>query len=199
MRSQPLSANSMSTSPTARHSTANAQLSLFSELTDAELGDHLIGEPIDDRIDHTHTTGTQDPGTLEPPSSDDGRDVEQGESAPSGGLRSTGVDGEPAIRVDGGSEDGLPVRVGDRDEGMGVSPGRGRPAPTVVRSGDARPAPTLARDLRITPAHGVGVGSLKQKAQANLAAIRALKTIETGNRPATPQEKAALVKYTGWG
>jgi N12 class adenine-specific DNA methylase len=43
------------------------------------------------------------------------------------------------------------------------------------------------------------VGSLKQKAQANLAAIRTLKTIEAENRPATPEEKAALVKYTGWG
>ena len=43
------------------------------------------------------------------------------------------------------------------------------------------------------------MGSLKQKAQANLAAIRALKTIEAENRPATPEEKAALVKYSGWG
>jgi N12 class adenine-specific DNA methylase len=40
---------------------------------------------------------------------------------------------------------------------------------------------------------------LKQKAQANLAAIRTLKTIEAENRPATPEEKAVLVKYTGWG
>ncbi|MGH9666912.1 MAG: hypothetical protein ACRD9L_21015, partial [Bryobacteraceae bacterium] len=56
-----------------------------------------------------------------------------------------------------------------------------------------------ARDLRITSAHGIGEGGLKQKAQANLAAIRALKTIEAENRPATPEEKALLVKYTGWG
>ena len=69
----------------------------------------------------------------------------------------------------------------------------------VVRSSDPRPAPTLARDLRITSAHGIGEGSLKQKAQANLAAIRTLKTIEAENRPATPEEKAVLVKYTGWG
>ena len=116
--------------------------------------------------------------------------LDQGESASAGGFRSTGVDGEPAIRVDGGSEDGLPIRVGDRDEGMGVPPGRGGPAPVVVRSSDPRPASTLARDLRITSAHGIGEGSLKQKAQANLAAIRTLKTIEAENRPATPEEKA---------
>ena len=125
--------------------------------------------------------------------------LDQRESASAGDLRSTGVDGEPAIRVDGGSEDGLPIRVGDRDEGMGVPPGRGGSAPVVVRSSDPRPAPTLARDLRITSAHGIGEGSLKQKAQANLAAIRTLKTIEAENRPATPEEKAVLVKYTGWG
>jgi hypothetical protein len=40
---------------------------------------------------------------------------------------------------------------------------------------------------------------LKHKAQANLAAIRTLKIIEAQNRPATPEEKGVLVKYTGWG
>ena len=125
--------------------------------------------------------------------------LDPAESASAGDLRGPGVDGEPAIRFDGGSEDGLPTGVGDRDEGMGVSPGRGGSAPVVVRSSDPRSAPTLARDLRITTAHGIGEGSLKQKAQANLAAIRTLKTIEAENRPATPEEKAALVKYTGWG
>src|ERR1017187_3234585 len=186
-------------SRTGSQSPTSAQLSLFSETTDAELVDNLIEESIDDRNDYTHTTGTPDPGTLETPSAHDGREAGQRGSASTGGLRSTGVDGEPAIRVDGGSEDGLPIRVGDRDEGMGVSPGRGRPAPAIVRSRDPRPAPTLARDLRITSAHGIGEGSLKQKAQANLAAIRILKTVEADNRPATPEERAVLVKYTGWG
>jgi N12 class adenine-specific DNA methylase len=82
---------------------------------------------------------------------------------------------------------------------VGVSPGRGGPAGAVVRSVDAGPESTLANDLRITPAHGVGEGSLKQKAQANLAAIRTLKTIEAENRAATAEEKVVLVKYTGWG
>ncbi len=134
-----------------------------------------------------------------PLSSDNGRETGQGKSASASGLRSAGIDGGSPIRVDGGSEDGLPIRVGNRDEGMGIPPGRGRPAPVVVRSSDARPAPTLARDLRITPAHGIGEGGLKQKAHANLAAIRTLKTIEAENRPATPEEKVQLVKYTGWG
>jgi hypothetical protein len=74
----------------------------------------------------THPTGAQDPRILEPPPAEDGRATSQWESASKGGLRSTGIDGEPALRIDGRSEDGLPIRVGDRDEGMGVSPGRGR-------------------------------------------------------------------------
>src|ERR1022692_2693178 len=189
----------MSTSRIGSPSPSSGQLNLFSEITVAELGDNLLEESIDDRSDYAHTTGTQDPGTLETPSAHDGRDAGQRESASTGGLRSTGVDGEPAIRVDGGSEDGLPIRVGDRDEGMGVSPGRGRPAPAIVRSSDPRPAPTLARDFRITSADGIGEGGLKQKAYANLVAIRTLKTIEADDRPATPEEKATLVKYTGWG
>src|ERR1700679_2326666 len=185
-------------SRTGSQSISSNQLSLFSEPTDPELVDNLIEESINARNDDTHITRTQDTGPLETPSPDDGRETGQWESTSAGGFRSTGVDGGPAIRVDGGSEDGLPIRVGDRDEGMGVPPGRGRPAPAIVRSSDPRPAPTLARDLRITNAHGIGEGSLKQKAQANLDAIRTLRAIEADNRPATPEEKAVLVKYVGW-
>ena len=125
--------------------------------------------------------------------------LERGNHLQTGDLRSAGVNGQPAVRADSGPEDGLPPGVGNRDEGMGVSPGRGGSAPVVVRSGDPRSTPAVAHDLRITSAHGIGEGGLKQKAQANLAAIRTLKTIEAENRPATPEEKAALVKYTGWG
>jgi N12 class adenine-specific DNA methylase len=186
-------------SRTGSQSPTSNQLSLFSETTDPELADNLIEESIDDRNGYTHTSWTPDPGTLETPPGDDGREPGARESASAGGLRSAGVDGEPAIRVDGYSEDGIPVGVGDRDEGMGVSPGRARTATDIVRSSDSRPASTLARDFRITSAHGVGEGGLKQKAQANLTAIRTLKTIEAENRQATPEERAALVKYTGWG
>src|ERR1017187_3603647 len=132
-------------SRTGSQSGTSNQLSLFSEVTDAELGDNLIEESVDaqndaDQNDYTHTTGAQDPGPLETPSTDDGRETGQGESTSAGGFRSAGVDG--------GSEDGLPIRVGDRDEGMGVPPGRGGSAPLVVRSSDSRPTSILARDLR---------------------------------------------------
>ena len=82
---------------------------------------------------------------------------------------------------------------------MGVSPDEEDQPQLLFNPGDSRPEPTLTRDLRITDAHRIGEGSLKEKAQANLAAIRTLKRIEGEDRPATPEEKAILVKYTGWG
>lgn len=82
---------------------------------------------------------------------------------------------------------------------MGVSAGRGGSAPTLIRSGDAEPVSTLSRDFRITNGHAVGVGSPKEKVAANLAAISTLKKIESEQREATDEEKAVLVRYSGWG
>jgi hypothetical protein len=175
------------------------QLSLFSESPDVEIPATLETESRDDRNQHTDATRTPDPRTLESLPAGDGPEVDPAEPAPAGDLRGSGADGEPALRFDGGSEDGLPTGVGDRDEGMGIPSGRGGSAPTVVRSSEPRPVSTLARDLRITAADAIGEGSLKQKAQANLAAIRTLKAIEAEASPATPEEKSVLVKYTGWG
>src|ERR1035441_5237589 len=111
-------------SRTGNQSIITNQLSLFSDVADADLGDNLTEESTDARNGRTHTTWTPDPGTLETPPADDGREPGARESAPAGDLRSPGADGEPTIRVDGGSEDGLPAGVGDGDEGMGVPPGR---------------------------------------------------------------------------
>jgi N12 class adenine-specific DNA methylase/adenine-specific DNA methylase len=54
-------------------------------------------------------------------------------------------------------------------------------------------------NYRITDADRIGEGSLKQKFSQNLDAIRTLRQIEAERRPATPEEKAVLVKYVGWG
>ncbi len=56
-----------------------------------------------------------------------------------------------------------------------------------------------SRDFRITAAHRIGEGSLREKAVANLAAIRTLKKLEAENREATEPERAVLVRYSGWG
>src|SRR5579872_3102453 len=175
------------------------QLSLFSDLSEPELADNLGKEPVHVGNGNAHASRPSDLGTLETPPPQDGGEPGERESPSASDLRSTGIDQQSPVRVDGSEKDGIPPGLGNRDEGMGISPGRGEPASVVVRSSDARSATTPARDFRISPAHQIGEGSLKQKAQANLAAIRALKIIESENRPATPEEKAVLVKYVGWG
>jgi N12 class adenine-specific DNA methylase/predicted O-methyltransferase YrrM len=54
-------------------------------------------------------------------------------------------------------------------------------------------------NYRISPADGVGAGSLREKCRANLTAIRLLRQLEADNRAASPEEKSVLVRYVGWG
>src|SRR2546423_10906904 len=93
------------------------QLSLFSDTPDVEILATLETEFRNDRTQHTDATRTPDPRTLESLPARDGPEVDPAEPTPAGDLRSPGVDGEPALRFDGGPEDGLPTGVGDRDEG----------------------------------------------------------------------------------
>jgi N12 class adenine-specific DNA methylase len=59
--------------------------------------------------------------------------------------------------------------------------------------------PKNTNAYRITEADRLGDGGPKQKFQQNLAAIRALRTLDAEERPATAEEKATLIKYVGWG
>ncbi len=52
---------------------------------------------------------------------------------------------------------------------------------------------------RITEADRLGDGGPKLKFQKNIAAIETLRQLDAEERPATPEEKATLVKYVGWG
>lgn len=45
----------------------------------------------------------------------------------------------------------------------------------------------------------IAKGGAKTRYRANVEAIKLLKQIEAEGRPATPEEQAVLVKYTGWG
>lgn len=45
----------------------------------------------------------------------------------------------------------------------------------------------------------LGLGGLKTKCAANIAAIKTLKQIEAENRNATPEEQEILSRYVGWG
>ena len=58
--------------------------------------------------------------------------------------------------------------------------------------------PVIKHDFTITDEH-LGEGGQKAKYNANIAAIRTLKTIESESRLATPDEQAVLAKYVGWG
>ena len=175
------------------------QLDLFYEPTEQEQPDNRRTEQSHAGDERPHAAGTQDPQTLEQIPSEDGRLSESPQSASAIDLRGAGVDRESSLRTDGDPKDGLPDRLGALDEGVGLPSGRGGSAPTLVRSSEPGPEPTLARDFRITVGHRVGEGSLREKAKANLEAIRTLKKIESENRSATGDEKSALVKYTGWG
>ena len=82
---------------------------------------------------------------------------------------------------------------------MGVPADRGPPA--IVRDIESEPEPEKApsRDFRITAAHRIGQGGLREKAGDNIAAIRILKQLEAENRDAMDTERALLARYTGWG
>ena len=60
----------------------------------------------------------------------------------------------------------------------------------------ARPPP---RDFRITGAHRIGQGGLKEKARDNIAATRTLRLIEDEGREPGEAETAVLARYSGWG
>ena len=54
-------------------------------------------------------------------------------------------------------------------------------------------------NYRITEGDRLGEGGPKQKFSQNLTAIEILRALDAENRPASPDEKALLVKYVGWG
>src|SRR6266581_903164 len=118
---------------------------------------------------------------------------------PTGTPEGLGIDrGRPAVqrsdvRADSSAEDGLRIGLGESDTAI-VSLRRRR-----VLLDEPEPERQPSRDFCITEAHGVGTGSLHEKANANIAAIRLVKTLEEANRDATNEEKALLVRYSGWG
>jgi GGDEF domain-containing protein len=119
--------------------------------------------------------------------------------AGSGGVRGPGAHARPAgePRAPG------PTAATGGGEGAGVSgvlpaSGRGRPAQPQLRARDADRTPD-AGDYRIKEADAIGSGSPREKARANVEALRLLKKIEGEGRLATPAEQAVLVRYSGWG
>src|SRR5580658_1658979 len=127
------------------------------------------------------------------------------ESAPApdaagGGGKDEGRNGRAADGFDAAGING----AAGADPGLGNGAGEIHPAPArrVLADGHHRHQEEPPKNLnayRITESDRLGEGGPKQKFQQNLKAIKTLRTLEAEERPATDGEKAALVKYVGWG
>jgi N12 class adenine-specific DNA methylase len=168
---------------------------LFAETPDQEPEERWeIPEPqqvfeADGQAGHTTQLGFDE---LPRVPSGDARAVSAGEPAGSGTEQNGAADQAASLLPGERAEDGLSGGKGDR-AGSSLS------APRKVVLDEPEEAIPPSRDFKITEAHGVGLGSLHEKARANIAAIRLLKTLETEDRQAEESEKAVLVRYAGWG
>ena len=84
---------------------------------------------------------------------------------------------------------------------MGNGAGKLHPASSrVLADGhQADDSPKNLNSYRITDDDRLGEGGPKQKFSQNLKAIEILRALDAENRAASPDEKALLVKYVGWG
>ena len=108
---------------------------------------------------------------------------------------------QAADRSDRGSGEEANQTGAGRADGRGGGARRDRSGAVTPSSPAARLASQqrAAQNYTITPLDRIGQGGPKEKVRANIAAIRALKTLEEESREPTADEKQALVRYTGWG
>src|SRR5665213_1741880 len=87
----------------------------------------------------------------------------------------------------------------EHDSAAGAQPRLGNGAGEIYSPDDGERVVRNQNNYRISPADGVGTGSLKEKCRVNLAAIKLVRKLQAENRPANNEEKSALVRYVGWG
>lgn len=160
-----------------------------SDAAEAQIALTLEGGPEHARSGHHQQLNFE---ILEHTLSEDGGTLPERKSAGDGAESDNTAVQRPTAPPDGGEENGLSGSLGDDDEPV---PSAGRRSVLDEPELESQPS----RDFRITDAHGVGSGGLHEKARANIAAIQLLKTLEAENREATEEEKAMLVRYSGWG
>jgi N12 class adenine-specific DNA methylase len=114
----------------------------------------------------------------------------------------SGNTGAVGKRPDGG----LRGERGERPaDGAKPTSGKSRPGQTELpvsddsRSGPATGARADQRNYRIQPGELKRTGSWKATAEQNVKIVELVKQILSENRQATPEEKALLTKFTGWG
>jgi N12 class adenine-specific DNA methylase/GGDEF domain-containing protein len=131
------------------------------------------------------------------------------------GGRDAGRDAEPAGR-DGGTVDRAGTGTGDRgrdDAGQSGLRGRSDAADADVEQpvqgsrgdraatgdrGNRQPRSRVS-NYRIAQDELKREGSWRTTAARNVEIVELIKRLDAENRPATPEEKAQLVKFTGWG
>lgn len=113
-----------------------------------------------------------------------------GTAAPSGLLRIP-MKEDPADADDEPQDQ--PSLSFQRSDGLLEPPAEVNPARAGEGSAASNPLP-VARNFRLIGDRGLASG-WKRRAQDNLAAIRLLRLIEREDRPATPDEQTALIKF----
>ena len=162
------------------------QLSLFAiQQTDTDISLAAIVIAGDGRYTATHQPN--DPPTLDLCGSGDGGDSRSLEATLAGAQPGERTTARNALPTHDAREDGIQRSSGDRPERV------------ECFAEPATPVTTLARDFRFPSNLIVGNGTPRQKAAANLEAIRLLQLLEREQRPASDEEKQILVRYTGWG
>lgn len=110
------------------------------------------------------------------------------EREPHGGPDTTGTSPGPGVGTGTGAVAAATERGGRT--GAGEQPGR---VGATAEPGGRNYVITAEDEAEIAK------GGAKTRYRANVEAIKLLKQIEAEGRPATPEEQAVLVKYTGWG
>ena len=116
-------------------------------------------------------------------------------------ARSRGEDQGRDARIDATvQEAGIDAATGARPSlGNGAGGIHLDSAGDIAAGHEAEIEPKNLNCYRISDEDRLGEGGPKQKFQQNLRAVKLAKKLELEARPATPDEKSALVKYVGWG
>ncbi|MDR3367709.1 Eco57I restriction-modification methylase domain-containing protein [Rhodoferax sp.] len=101
------------------------------------------------------------------------------------------------IEIEPADSDPVSTDANDFSGELATEPARQRSNWRVVTGA----AETATRNLwsQLTRAELRNLGGSVTKFEANLAAIKVLHQIETEQRPATPDERSTMLRYTGWG
>jgi N12 class adenine-specific DNA methylase/2'-5' RNA ligase len=185
----------------------------YDELADATGADRT--NALRARVEGTESLPTAAPeptvDTADEPGSEPAADTEPERPVPSGPTGAARPQRPASGRAPRASR-GAGTESGAAGSESGPGAGTRAPEPVPVDGGpvggrpgvrpDARRrvSASVATDLyRITDQDAIGTGTVRERITRNFAAIRVVKVLADEKRVATPEERAILVKYVGWG